>query len=151
MNTAELRPPSQLKPPVKTSDSAWAIRLELRCAKDIVFSALKPDKLRFYLDGESGLVNVVYELLFSRVNRILVRDLTPGSKLAPVYLPASALQAVGFGPDEGMVAYPSSAFSGHRLLLEYFAFPEKFLFVDLTGLAAGFGGRLQGRDRGDHS
>ena len=136
VNAAELRPPSQLKPPVKTNDSAWAIRLELRCAKDVSFAALKPDKLRFYLDGESGLVNAVYELLFSRVNRILVRDLTPGSKLAPVYLPASALQAVGFGPDEGMVAYPSSAFSGHRLLLEYFAFPEKFFFVDLNGLEA---------------
>ena len=142
VNAAELRPPSQLKPPVKTSDSAWAIRLELSCAKDVSFAALKPDKLRFYLDGESGLVNILYELLFSRLNRIQIRDLTPGSRLAPVFLPASALQAVGFGPDEGMVAYPASSFSGHRLLLEYFAFPEKFLFIDLTGLeaasAAGF-------------
>ena len=136
VNAAELRPPSQLKPPVKTSDSAWAIRLELSCGKDVSFSALKPDKLRFYLDGESGLVNILYELLFSRLNRIQIRDLTPGSRLAPVYLPASALHAVGFGPDEGMVAYPASSFSGHRLLLEYFAFPEKFLFIDLTGLGA---------------
>ena len=136
VSAAELRPPSQLKPPVKTSDSAWAIRLELKCAKDVSFSALKPDKLRFYLDGESGLVNIVYELLFSQLNRIQIRDLTPGSRLAPVFLPASALHPVGFEPDEGMVAYPSSSFSGHRLLLEYFAFPEKFLFVDLTGLEA---------------
>ena len=136
VSAAELRPPSQLKPSVKTSDSAWAIRLELKCAKDVSFSALKPDKLRFYLDGESGLVNIVYELLFSQLNRIQIRDLTPGSRLAPVFLPASALHPVGFEPDEGMVAYPSSSFSGHRLLLEYFAFPEKFLFVDLTGLEA---------------
>jgi type VI secretion system protein ImpG len=136
VKAAELRPPSQLKPPVKTSDSAWAIRLELICAKDVSFAALKPDKLRFYLDGESGLVNILYELLFSRLNRIQIRDLTPGSRLAPVFLPASALHPVGFGPDEGMVTYPSVAFSGHRLLLEYFAFPEKFFFVDLTGLEA---------------
>jgi type VI secretion system protein ImpG len=142
VNSAELRPPSQLKPPVKTSDSAWAIRLELSCAKDVSFSALRPDTLRFYLDGESGLVNVLYELLFSRLNRIQIRDLTPGSRLAPVFLPASALQQVGFGPEEGMISYPSASFSGHRLLLEYFAFPEKFFFIDLTGLeaasAAGF-------------
>ncbi len=51
---AELNAPSRLRPPVKTSDSAWAIRLELRCAKDVSFISLKPDKLRFYLDGESG-------------------------------------------------------------------------------------------------
>ncbi len=33
VSAAELSAPSRLKPPVKTSDSAWAIRLELRCAK----------------------------------------------------------------------------------------------------------------------
>jgi type VI secretion system protein ImpG len=136
VNSAELRPPSQLKPPVKTSDSAWAIRIELNCAKDVSFAALKPDTLRFYLDGESGLVNILYEILFSRLNRIQIRDLTPGSRLAPIFLPASALHPVGFGPDEGMIPYPSASFSGHRLLLEYFAFPEKFLFMDLTGLGA---------------
>lgn len=136
VSAAELRPPSQLKPAIKSSDSAWAIRLQLTCARDLSFAALKPDKLRFYLDGESGLVNILYELLFSRLNRIQIRDLTPGSKIAPVFLPASALLQVGFGPDEGMVSYPSAAFSGHRLLLEYFAFPEKFFFIDLTGLEA---------------
>jgi type VI secretion system protein ImpG len=136
VSAAELSPPSRLKPPVKTSDSAWAIRLELRCAKDVNFVALKPERLRFYLDGESGLVNILYELLFSRLNRIQVRDLTPGSKLAPVTLPATALTAVGFGPNEGMVPYPSASFAGHRLLMEYFAFPEKFFFVDLGGLEA---------------
>ncbi len=142
VTAAEWNAPSRLKPAVKTSDSAWAIRLELQCARDVSFTSLKPDKLRFYLDGESGLVNILYELLFSRLNRIQIRDLTPGSRLAPVNLPASALNAVGFAPDEGMVPYPSASFAGHRLLMEYFAFPEKFFFVDLCGLeavaAAGF-------------
>jgi type VI secretion system protein ImpG len=136
VTAAELNAPSRLKPPVKTSDSAWAIRLELRCAKDVSFASLKPDKLRFYLDGESGLVNILYELLFSRLNRIQIRDLTPGSKLAPITLPASALNAVGFGPHDGIMHYPSSSFAGHRLLMEYFAFPEKFFFIDLCGLEA---------------
>jgi len=133
---AELSAPSRLKPPVKTNDSSWAVRLELRCARDITFPVLKPDKLRFYLDGESGLVNILYELLFSRLNRIMIRDLTAGSRLAPITLPASALNAVGFGPEDGMVPYPSSSFAGHRLLMEYFAFPEKFFFIDIAGLEA---------------
>jgi type VI secretion system protein ImpG len=71
-----------------------------------------------------------------------VRDLSPGSRLAPVTLPASALSPAGFAPDQGMVPYAASSFAGHRLLMEYFAFPEKFFFIDLTGLeaiaAAGF-------------
>jgi type VI secretion system protein ImpG len=133
---AELRAPSQLSPPVKSLDSPWAIRLELQCGKDVTLSSLQPDKLRFYLDGEGGLVNTIYELLFSRLNRIVVRDLSAGSKAAPISLPASSLRAVGFGPDEGMVPYPSSSFAGHRLLMEYFAFPEKFFFIDIGGLEA---------------
>ena len=134
VSAVEFSAPSRLKPAVKTNDSSWAVRVELKCGRDVNFAGLKLGQLRFYLDGESGLVNTLYELLFSRLNRIVVRDLSEGSRLPPVTLPASALKAVGFEPDEGMVTYPSSTFSGHRLLLEYFSFPEKFLFVDLTGL-----------------
>jgi type VI secretion system protein ImpG len=134
LEAADFRAPSRLQPAVKGSDSAWAIRLELRCARDISFTGLKLDSLRFYLDGESGFVNMLYELLFSRLNRIVVRDLTAGSRLAPVTLPASSLSAVGFATDEGMMPYPAATFAGHRLLMEYFAFPEKFFFVDLSGM-----------------
>jgi type VI secretion system protein ImpG len=134
VSAAEWRAPSRLQPAVKANDSAWAIRLELRCAPDVSFKSLKLDQLRFYLDGESGLVNLLYEILFSRLNRIVVRDLSAGSRLAPVSLPATALSAAGFSPDQGMMPYAPSSFAGHRLLMEYFAFPEKFFFVDLSGL-----------------
>ncbi len=133
---ADWKAPSRLQPPVKAGDSSAAIRLELRCTPDVNLRELKIDKLRFYLDGEGGLINTLYELLFTRLNRILVRDPSPGSKLPPIVLPASALQAVGFGKDDGMVPYSDRSFTGHRLLMEYFTFPEKFFFVDLTGLEA---------------
>ena len=132
---AEWKAPSRLQPPVKTSDSSGAVRLELRCSPDVSLRELKIDRLRFYLDGEGGFINTLYELLFSRLNRILVRDPSKGSKIAPITLPARALQAVGFSEDEGMLPYSRRSFVGHRLLMEYFTFPEKFFFVDLTGLA----------------
>jgi type VI secretion system protein ImpG len=134
VTAAEWKAPSRLQPPVKTGDSSGAIRIEVRCSPDVNLRELKIDSLRFYLDGESGLINTLYELLFSRLNRILVRDPTPGSKVRPVTLPASALHAVGFEQDEGMVPYSHRSFTGHRLLMEYFAFPEKFFFVDITSL-----------------
>jgi type VI secretion system protein ImpG len=132
---AEWKAPSRLQPPVKASDSSGAVRVELRCAPDVNFRELKIDRLRFYLDGEGGFINTLYELLFSRLNRILVRDPSPGSKVTPITLPASALHAAGFNEDEGMLPYSRRSFVGHRLLMEYFTFPEKFFFVDLTGLA----------------
>ena len=61
VSAVDLSAPSRLKPAVKTNDSAWAVRLELRCARDVTFPGLKLDKLRFYLDGDSGLVNILYE------------------------------------------------------------------------------------------
>jgi type VI secretion system protein ImpG len=131
---AEWRAPSRLQPPVKASDSTGAVRIELRAGQDVNLRELKIDRLRFYLDGEGGLINSLYELLFSRLNRIVVRDPTPGSKVPPVVLPASALRPVGFEANEGMLPYADRSFSGHRLLMEYFAFPEKFLFIDIAEL-----------------
>jgi len=134
VTAAEWRSPSRLQPAVRASDSTGAVRVELRCAPDVDLRQLKMDRLRFYLDGEGGLINTIYELLFSRLNRILVRDPTPGSKVATVTLSSSSLQAVGFSEDEGMLSYSHRSFIGHRLLMEYFTFPEKFFFIDLTGL-----------------
>src|SRR5262249_13458178 len=64
------------------------------------------------------------------------RDGNPNSKLTPVTLPASALRAVGFEDEEAMIPQDRRSFSGHRMLMEYFSFPEKFFFIDLTGLEA---------------
>jgi type VI secretion system protein ImpG len=142
LTAGEWRQPSQLQPPLKATDCSGAIRLEVRCAPDVGFKDLKIDKLRFFVDGESGLINTLYEFLLCRLKRIVVRDTTAGSKTTPVTLPASVLKAVGFDEDEDIVPYANRSFVGHRLLMEYFSFPEKFFFVDVTGLqpvlSAGF-------------
>ena len=43
-----------------------------------------------------------------------------------------AIEPVGFSPDEALLPWSARGFSGFRLLTEYFAFPEKFLFLDIT-------------------
>ncbi|MCT7061851.1 type VI secretion system baseplate subunit TssF, partial [Salmonella enterica] len=40
----------------------------------------------------------------------------------------------GFGDEDGLWPKGGSAFSGYQLLLEYFTFREKFMFVHLNGL-----------------
>lgn len=129
---AEWRTPDRLQPAIKAPDAAAALRLELQCLPDVELSKLEMSSLRFYLNGESNLIHTLYELLCSNCTQIWIRD--PANKVRPVSLLPSAIVPVGFAADEGMLPYPKRSFIGYRMLQEYFAFPEKFFFLDLTGL-----------------
>lgn len=131
---AEWKTPDRLIPPMRAPEAAGALRVEIECFPDVELSKLDLDSLRVYLNGESNLIHALYELLFCNLLQIWVRDPTPGSKIAPVLLPPSALRPVGFEEGEGMLPYPRRSFAGYRLLQEYFTFPDKFFFVDLGGL-----------------
>jgi type VI secretion system protein ImpG len=50
------------------------------------------------------------------------------------FLPATSITPVGYADDEAMLPVTLPGLSGMRLLQEYFAFPERYLFVDLNGL-----------------
>jgi type VI secretion system protein ImpG len=134
VSAAELKSPGRLEPAVKANDSAAAIRIELKCAPDVILAGLKLDRIRFYLHGQSAVVHVLYELLCNRLNRIVVRDPSLGPKSPVVTLPASSFRPLGFAEDEAMAPYPRRALIGYRLLQEYFTFPEKFFFIEVTGL-----------------
>ena len=97
---AQWRTPDRFDPPVKAPDAAAALRIELKCLPDVSFDKLELENLRFYLNGESNLVHTLYELLLNNCTRILVRDPSPRSKLAPITLPAECLRPVGFSEDE---------------------------------------------------
>jgi type VI secretion system protein ImpG len=141
VTAAEWKTPDRLQGGMKASDATFALRLELKAPADVPLPKLGVDKLRFFLSGDGNLVHTLYELLCSRLARVVVRD-PANPRLAPVPLPASALRPVGFSEDEGMMPYPRRSFLGYRLLQEYFSIPAKFLFVELGGLekvwAAGF-------------
>jgi type VI secretion system protein ImpG len=143
---AQWRTPDRFQPAIKT-DAAAALRIELRCFQDVTFDKLDLRSLRFFLNGESALVHGLYEVLCGNCMQIVIRDPAPGSRVKPVYLEPSRLRPVGFTDDEGVLPYPLRSFVGYRLLQEYFAFPDKFLFFELSGLenlaAAGFGNRAE--------
>ncbi len=55
-------------------------------------------------------------------------------KKTSLTLPTNCIQPVGFAEDEALIPYPLNTFRGYRYLQEYFAFHQKFLFVDVSGL-----------------
>jgi type VI secretion system protein ImpG len=130
----------------RAGDAAGSLRLSLRClAPDMTFDQLQPDCLRFFLRGQPQQSFALYELLFNNTVSIALAD--GADDPDPVILPVDCLKPVGFASDEGLLPYPARAQTGYRLLTEFFTFPEKFLFFDLTGLAAKTmikaGGRLE--------
>jgi type VI secretion system protein ImpG len=131
---AQWRPPDQLRPEIHAPDAVAVCRLKLACQPGVQFKALPLSSLRFYLKGEHALVHTLYELLFNSCSRIVIRDAQPNSRTAPVNLPPEALKPVGFGEEEAILPSPRRSFAGYRLLQEYFALPERFLFIELTGL-----------------
>ncbi|HWS85715.1 MAG TPA: type VI secretion system baseplate subunit TssF [Pyrinomonadaceae bacterium] len=114
----------------RAANVAAVLRLKLRCDAGYL-SELELKRLRFYLDGDAGLLGGLYELLFSNVVDVVALT---GSEARPVQLPRGSILPVGFGDDEEVLPYPRQSHPGYRLLHEYFAFPAKYHFFDLDNL-----------------
>ncbi|MGH7120920.1 MAG: type VI secretion system baseplate subunit TssF, partial [Acetobacteraceae bacterium] len=111
------------------------LRITLACATpEATFSALGVDRLRFFLRGGAAVALSLYELLVGQTISVAFADGPADAN--PVIAPASSIAAVGFAPDEALLPWPARSFAGFRLLSELFAFPEKFLFIDITGIEA---------------
>lgn len=121
--------PAGLDAPPGTSA---VLRLRLECRSGLSFAEVSLDRLRFHLAGQAQTAATLYEALFNHVTAAAYRPAGGGE---PVLLePSECLAPAGFGRDEGLLPYPERSFLGYRLLTEFFAFPAKFLFADLTGL-----------------
>lgn len=118
------------------------LRLDLECTNaQSSLESLAPDNLRFYLRGSLQQSALLFERLLSDCNGIILS--TPDQQLTRE-LSTEHLAPYGLDPMQAVVPYGPRQFNGQRLLAEYFLFPQKFLFVELRGLAerlAGFSGK----------
>ena len=110
------------------------LRIRLRTLGGASFSELQLDSLRFFLDAQPGVVHRLHELFLRHPQGLAVQAL-PGAPAR--FLGPEAIRPVGFAREEGLLEYPDESFLGYRILQEYFAYPDKFMFVELCGLASG--------------
>lgn len=99
---------------------------------EMSFATLGMDRLRFFLRGGPAIAPHLHELLAAHTLGIALAE-EPGDP-NPVLLGPEALCPVGFAEDEALLPWPARGFSGFRLLAEYFAFPDKFRFLDIDQL-----------------
>lgn len=135
VETVEMRRRPFHAPQTAAANMAEAVlRIRLRSlSKTMPFSKMDLRSLRFYLNsGPATNVYRLYELLFTKTLQICVAASSDAAEYA--VLSRSDLQPVGFARSEGLLPWDHRSFLGYRLLSEYFAFPQKFLFVDLYGI-----------------
>lgn len=120
--------------PLAPKGCVGVLRLTVRTTnKDAKFDKSAPDRLRFFLKGPPSEALQLYELLLNNAGAVALAENRDDA--APLVLSADAIQPVGFSPDEAMIPHSPRSAPGYRLLSEYFAFPEKFLFFDVCGVA----------------
>jgi type VI secretion system protein ImpG len=110
-----------------------AIRIRLRTTGEAPFNKLPLDRLVLFLAGPEGARVRLYEQLLANLASAYVR---PTERPLPWQerLPDGAVRALGFDPDEALLPRVPQSFDGYRLLQEYYAMPERFLFVELGEL-----------------
>jgi type VI secretion system protein ImpG len=117
-----------------TDGTRAALRLTFRCTAGIQGAQLALDDLPLYLTGADNLPADLCALLLGSGTRVLVRGTAAGG--TTVALGRESIRRMGYADDEALLPPARRQFSGYRLLQEYFAFPQRFLFVRLCGLGA---------------
>lgn len=90
------------------------------------------DSLRFWLSDSLADACSLYRILRRHVVAIEIGE--PG-QLA-TRLPASALRPAGFDAQHALVPWPAGSHPALSLFYDYFALPEKLLFIELSGFSA---------------
>lgn len=122
--------------PVELVDAGWRepaqgtdLDLQLRF-RHVDAASWPADSLRFWLGGGFSEASRLYRLLRHHLKEVQVWS----SGASVTRLPASAVRAAGFDARLQLLPWPVGAHPAGRILQEYFALPEKHLFIDLEGL-----------------
>ncbi len=118
------------KNPPKTLKSCLSFCLETIDSRLILTKAIG-ENLRIYVNVEPHFTGVLQEILSIRLKEVIV---SYKNAEKTVDIPIENVNLVGFADDEALLPYPSNTFLGYRLLTEYFAYPDKFLYVDILNI-----------------
>ncbi|MGQ9609570.1 MAG: type VI secretion system baseplate subunit TssF [bacterium] len=128
--------------PISIDDAALEgnqIRIKFRLLNGVQFQALNINKIRLRIHGDPLVQYALYLKLCKHIQRIVIRAENGNN----ITLDQSNIKPVGFSDDDALLPYPTNSFIGYRVLQEYFSFPEKFMFIDLTGIERAYGLGIQ--------
>lgn len=112
-----------------------AFRLRLRKTIPNPFREIRADPLTLYVRGADELPGQICEQLFAHKTQVIIRS--AGDRQKPgVLLPPTTVRRAGFDEQQSLLPGSPRGFEGYRLLREYFAFPQRFLFFEVAAFQA---------------
>jgi type VI secretion system protein ImpG len=117
------------------------LRVTIDCEGSETLAQLQPRQLRFFLSPEGGPAHALHALLSAHLEGVAVHEDPQAAGHVPRMLPTGCLRWCGFDEDESLLPGSDHAHPAYRVLQEYFAFPEKFLFFEIDQLAVEQAGR----------
>lgn len=111
-------------------DGRSLLRMSIACSAQADWSQADLKRLCFYLAAEAPVSSALHLMLTKRQSALYLRlrGQPERIRLDGWFSPG------GFAEEDRLWPKGESAFSGYQLLLEYFTFREKFMFVHLNGL-----------------
>lgn len=119
--------------PAAVRNAAAGLRIRLRVAPGHHFKALAIENLPVYIQGREELPITLYEQCLAHAEAVLICPVGDGESWHEL-LGDNPIRPLGFVPQQALLPYQLPSFQGYRLLSEYFAFRERFLFIDLIGI-----------------
>ena len=110
---------------------AGGLRIRVRATAGLDLGRISLQDLRLFCSGSDEIAYKLHELVCGNTLGAVV---LPTDGAAPEQVLAEPVRAVGFEDEQALLPVTLTGFGGYRLLQEYFAFPQRFLFFDLVGL-----------------
>ena len=107
------------------------LRIKLKLHGGLAFKQLKLDRLPLYIAAPDEVAFRLHELVLGNTVATWVSNKRPMQGFAD----AASVQPLGFSDEEALLPETLRGFSGHRLLQELAAMPQRFLFFDVQDLA----------------
>ena len=126
-DVSELNLPAELR-------AKAAIRIRLQVTAAVPLPEVSLDPVTFFLRGADELPALIYEQIFARKAGLVVQSAAERGKILAT-LPAASIRRVGFSDQEALLPPSPRSFEGYRLVREYFAFPQRYLFFEVAGFA----------------
>ena len=110
-----------------------AIRIRLQTNGGVKLKTLELDRLPIFVRGLNETPAAVFEQIFSRATHVIIRTAKGQGNVCHV-MPATTLKRLGIREEEALLPFAPRGFEGYRLVHEYFAMPERFMFFEFTEL-----------------